>query len=138
MKKALSKNMNLVSHHLLNGFGGMGEGMSIQITRHSRRIMWMAHVSAPKNFSAVDVTDIKNPKLICQTELPHQSVRSNSLEVCGDTMAVAYQTNKLGEQPAGIEMFDISVPDEPKSIGFFDTSGPMSKGVHQVLSLIHI
>ena len=132
MKEALSKNMNLVSRHLLNGFGGMGEGISIQITNDGRRILWMAHVSAPKNFSAVDVSDLKNPRLICQTDLPHQNVRSNSLEVCGDRMAVAYQTNKLGEQPAGIEMFDISMPDEPKSIGFFDTSGPKSKGVHQV------
>ena len=146
MKEALSKNMHLVSQHLLDGFGGMGEGMSIQLTADGRRIIWLAHVSAPKNFSALDVTDIKNPKMVIQTELPHQNVRSNSLEVCGDTMAVAYQTNKLGQQPAGIEMFDISTPEEPKSIGFFDTSGPMSKGVHQVwfvdgeyiLSLIHI
>ena len=132
MKEALSKNMHLVSQHLLDGFGGMGEGMSIQLTADGRRIIWLAHVSAPKNFSALDVTDIKNPKMVIQTELPHQNVRSNSLEVCGDTMAVAYQTNKLGQQPAGIEMFDISTPEEPKSIGFFDTSGPMSKGVHQV------
>ena len=35
-------------------------------------------------------------------------------------------------KPAGVEMFDISKPEEPRSIGFFDSSGPHSRGVHQV------
>jgi hypothetical protein len=35
-------------------------------------------------------------------------------------------------QPAGIEIFDISTPENPKSISFFDRSGPHSRGVHQV------
>jgi hypothetical protein len=130
--EAKSNNMRLVSHHALDGFGNVGEGMSIQLAKDGRRILWLAHESAPKNFTAVDVSDIKNPKIICQTELPHQKVRSNSLEVCGDLMAVAYQTNEFGLEPAGIEMFDISTPEEPKSVGFFDRSGPFSRGVHQV------
>ncbi len=32
----------------------MGEGMSIQIARDGRRILWLAHESAPKNFTGVD------------------------------------------------------------------------------------
>ena len=67
-----------------------------------------------EKLSALDVTDIKNPKNGHSDRTAHQNVRSNSLEVCGDTMAVAYQTNKLGQRPAGIEMFDISTPEEPK------------------------
>jgi len=35
-------------------------------------------------------------------------------------------------QPAGMELFDISVPEKPKSISFFDCSGPTSRGVHQL------
>ena len=127
-----SSNMRLVSHHTLNGFGNVGEGMSIQLAKGGRRILWLAHESAPKNFTGVDITDIKNPKIITQTELPHKSVRSNSLDVSGDLMAVAYQTNEMGMEPAGIEMFDIGDPENPKSIGFFDRSGPCSRGVHQV------
>jgi hypothetical protein len=29
-----------------------------------------------------------------------------------------------------MELFDVSVPENPKSISFFDTSGPHSRGVH--------
>ncbi len=58
--------------------------------------MWMAHECAPKNFTAVDVTDPSKPQVIAQTDLPHRNVRSNSLEVCDNIMAVAYQTGTHG------------------------------------------
>ncbi|MDB5557082.1 MAG: hypothetical protein JWQ36_16 [Enterovirga sp.] len=124
--------LTLLSQDQLLGYGGIGEGMSLQKTRDGRRIMWLAHEGPPKNFTGVDVTDPRNPKVVVQTELPHNKVRSNSLETCGDLMAVAYQVLEPGLQPAGIEMFDISVPENPRSIGFFDCSGPYSRGVHQV------
>src|SRR3981189_2107181 len=82
-------NFKLLAHHELAGFGGMGEGMAIQIARDGRRIIWLAHESAPKNFTGVDVSDPRNPKVVVQTELPHRRMRSNSLEVCGDVMAAA-------------------------------------------------
>src|SRR5262245_53743563 len=56
-------NFKLLSHHLLDGFGGMGEGMSIQIAPDGRRILWLAHESAPKNFTAVDVSDPRKPRV---------------------------------------------------------------------------
>ena len=93
-------NFKLLSHHLLDGFGGMGEGMSIQIAPDGRRILWLAHESAPKNFTAVDVSDPRKPKVVVQTDLPQAHMRSNSLETCGNIMAVAYQTQKKGLQPA--------------------------------------
>jgi hypothetical protein len=124
--------LRLIGHDLLQGFGGVGEGMSLQKTRDGRRVMWLAHEGPPKNFTAVDVTDPKKPKTVVQTDLPHNRVRSNSLEIVGDVMAVAHQTYNLGDQPAGIELWDIGVPEEPKSIAFFDRSGPHSRGVHQV------
>jgi hypothetical protein len=125
-------NFKLIGHHELNGFGGMGEGLSVQVAKDGRRILWAAHESAPKNFTGIDVTDPRNPKVVVQTVLPQAHMRSNSLETCGDLMAVAYQTKKPGLQPAGFEMFDISRPEEPRSIGFFDASGPWSRGVHQL------
>ena len=102
----------------------MGEGMSVQIAKDGRRIIWLAHESAPKNFTGVDVSDPRNPKVVVQTDLPQAHMRSNSLELAGDIMAVAYQTQKTGQQPAGIELFDVSVPEKPRSISFFDCSGP--------------
>ena len=46
--------MKLLAQHELGGFGGLGEGMSLQLARDGRRILWLAHQSAPKNFTGVD------------------------------------------------------------------------------------
>jgi hypothetical protein len=117
----------------------------MQATKDGRRIMWMAHESAPKNFTAIDVTDPRKPRLVVQTDLPHNKVRSNSLEVAGDLMAVAYQVRggeqpnnpdriredlALGLKPAGVDLFDIGRPEEPRLISHFDVGGPHSLGVH--------
>ena len=125
-------NFKLLAQHTLDGFGGMGEGMAMQIAPDGRRIIWLAHESAPKNFTAVDVSDPRKPKVVCQTDLPQAYMRSNSLEITGNVMAVAYQCQKVGQQPAGFELFDISKPEKPKSIAFVDCSGPFSRGVHQL------
>ena len=124
--------MRLLARHELQGFGGLGEGMAMQLARDGRRILWLAHESAPKNFTGVDVSDPREPRVVVQTELPHANVRSNSLEVVGDVMAVAYQTAKTGMQPAGFDLFDISTPAQPRLISHFDASGPHSRGVHQL------
>jgi hypothetical protein len=130
--QTISRNMKLVSHNELAGFGGVGEGINMQVTKDGRRILWLAHESAPKNFTGVDVTDPRNPKVIVQTDLPHERVRSNSLDVVGDIMAVAYQTKAVGDKPAGMDLFDISTPEKPKLISHFDASGPHSRGAHCV------
>ena len=143
--QTLALNMKLVAQHELDGFGGIGEGFNMQATKDGRRIMWMAHESAPKNFTAVDVTDPRRPKLVVQTDLPHGDVRSNSLDVVGDMMVVAYQVRRrgggspndpntirgaAGMKPAGIDIFDIGKPEAPRLISHFDCSGPHSLGVH--------
>src|SRR5205085_9158328 len=84
--------VKLIGHNSLDGFGGMGEGMSMQLTKDGRRILWLAHESAPKNFTSVDVTDPKNPTIVSRADLPASHMRSNSLETVGDIMAIAYQT----------------------------------------------
>jgi hypothetical protein len=124
--------MPLLSQDPLQGFGNVGEGMAIQITRDKRRVLWLAHESAPKNVTAVDVTDPKKPSVIVQTDLPNDKMRSNSLDLVGDTLVVAYQTTGVGMKPAGIELFDVADPAKPKSIGFFDASGPHSRGTHHL------
>src|SRR5215467_259677 len=91
-------NFKLLAHNNLGGFGGMGEGMSITIAKDGRRIIWLAHESAPKNFTGVDVSDPRNPKVVVQTDLPQPHMRSNSLECSANNlMAVAYQTQKNGQ-----------------------------------------
>ena len=98
-----------------------------------RRILWLAHESAPKNFTAVDVTDPRSPKIVVQTDLPQAHMRSNSLETGRrHRWRSPTRRRRQGLQPAGFELFDISMPENPKSISFFDCSGPNSRGVHQL------
>jgi hypothetical protein len=128
--QTLAWNMRLLAHHELQGFGGLGEGMGMQQARDGRRILWLAHESAPKNFTGVDVTEPRAPKVVVQTDLPHAKMRSNSLDVVGDVLAVAYQTSGVGLQPAGFDLFDVAEPEAPQRIAHFDASGPHSRGVH--------
>lgn len=123
-------NMTLISHHDLAGFGNVGEGLGIQQLADGRRIFWLAHESAPKDFTALDVSDIANPKIVAQTDLAYPHLRSNSLAVLGDIMLVAYQSARPGQPGAGMGAYDISDPSHPRQIGFLDTSGPYSRGCH--------
>ncbi len=108
----------------------MGEGIALQQLGDGRRLLYLAHESAPKDVTTVDVTDLANPKVINQTALPHQEMRSNSLAAVGDILYVAYQVARPGMTPAGMGIYDISQPGELRQISFFDTSGPGSRGVH--------
>ena len=125
-----TKNLRLVSHHDLNGYGNIGEGIALQQRSNGQRVLYMAHVGEPKDVTAVDVTDPANPRIVVQTDLPNREMRSNSLAVVDDILLVAYQVDRPGLSPAGMGVYDISNPEEPKQISFFDTSGPGSRGVH--------
>jgi hypothetical protein len=125
-----AKNIRLIAHHDLNGFGNGGEGIALQAMRDGRRILYIAHERGPKDFTGVDVTDARKPKLVVQTELPHNEVRSNSLALVDDLLLVAYQTARPGLKPAGVGIYDVSDPASPKRVSFFDASGPRSRGAH--------
>ena len=101
----------------------------MQQTDDGRRILWLAHESASKNFTGVDVSDPVHPRATVQTELPHMKVRSNSLDVVGNIMVVASQTVNANMKPAGINIYDISTPEHPRLLSHFDCSGPHSRGV---------
>ena len=118
-------NMRLIAHSDLNGFGNGGEGMSLQQASNGRRILWIAHESGPKDATAVDVTDIANPRMVAQTELPFPHVRSNSLAVVGDTMLVAYQTQRPGQEGAGMAVFRRKRPHQPQAKRVPGQLGPL-------------
>jgi hypothetical protein len=128
------KNMELIARNGLNGNGNLGEGYGEVKTRDGRRILYAAHESGPKCFSVLDVTHPRSPRLLLQVDVPEANTRCNSLDLSGSVLTVANQINDE-TQPggiAGLRIFDIGDPVAPKQIGFFDTSGPFSRGVHFV------
>ncbi|MCC7104948.1 MAG: hypothetical protein IT307_07375 [Chloroflexi bacterium] len=124
--------MKLLAHNDLAGAARVGEGMALKITRNGRRIMYLAHENPPMDLTIVDVSDPREPEVVWQRTLPHNQVRSNSLVLAGDLLLVAYQVRNKGDKPAGVQIFDVSNPLQPKEVSFFDTSGPHSQGVHLV------
>ena len=126
---AETKNMKLIAHVDLKGHNNIGEGVDLHQTAGGHRILYMAHESAPKDFTSVDVTDLANPKVVTQTDLDHGHLRSNSLSIFGDTMLVAYQSREHGQPGTGMGVFDISDPESPRRIAFWDAQGPGSRGM---------
>ena len=91
-------NFKLLAQNDLGGFGGMGEGMAVQIAKDGRRIIWLAHESAPKNFTGVDVSDPRNPKVVVQTDA---AAGAHALELAGNDRR--YPGGRLSDAEDGPE-----------------------------------
>ncbi len=125
-----SSNMQIIGHSDLNGAGKGGEGLALRQYPDGRRVLFLAHESAPMCVSIIDVTKPEDPRVITQIPNPAPQLRCNSLGLSGTTMAVAHQTDKQGQPGAGMDVFDVADPAHPRKLAFLDTSGPHSRGVH--------
>ena len=132
MSASEANNMRIVGYSDLKGAGKGGEGLALQQYPDGRRILYLAHESAPMCFSVIDVTRPERPQVIAQIPVEADFVRCNSLGLAGNTLVVAHQTEKVGQPHAGIDTYDIADPAKPKKLAHFDTSGPHSRGVHFV------
>ena len=92
--------MRLLAHVPMNSGG---EGMAEVRTPNGRRILYAGHEAPPKCFMVVDVTDASAPQMIEDTDAP-PGVNCNSLDVAGNTLLVAHETEKEGEPGAGIRV----------------------------------
>jgi hypothetical protein len=127
---AEASNMQIIGHSDLNGAGKGGEGLVLRQYPDGRRMLFLAHESAPMCFSVIDVTKPENPKVVVQIPVDAAFVRCNSLGVSGTTPAVAHQVENAGQPYAGMDVYDVADPAHPKKLAHFDTSGPHSRGVH--------
>ena len=127
-----ASNMRIIGRSDLNGAGKGGEGLALKQYPGGRRVLFLAHESAPMCFSEIDVTQPSAPKVIKQIPVEADFVRCNSLGLAGDTLVVAHQTEKAGEPHAGLDIYDVSDPMQPRKLSHFDTSGRHSRGVHYV------
>jgi hypothetical protein len=127
-----ASNMKIIGYSNLNGAGKGGEGLALKQYPDGRRMLYLAHESAPMCFSVIDVSKPEQPRVIAQIPVEAAFVRCNSLGLAGNTLVVAHQTAKPGEPHAGLDIYDIADPAHPKKLSHFDTSGPHSRGVHFV------
>jgi hypothetical protein len=136
---AEAKDMEQVAQFDLGGHGDGGEGLALQQRKDGRRILYLAHEGQKTCLSVVDVTNPQKPALLAQLPSPGPEVsRCNSLGLSGNVLAVANQTLKVGQKPAGMWLLDVSDLERVKrahalddlKLGFFDTSGAGSRGVH--------
>jgi len=138
---AESRNMVLVGHNDLNGNGDGGEGLALQQFPDGRKVLYLAHEAPARCLSVIDVTKPEAPVMVNQLPSPAPGVtRCNSLGLSGTVLAVANQAAKAGGKLAGMWVLDVSSFDRVKNartlddlkLSFFDTSGPQSRGVHNL------
>lgn len=127
-----ASDMQLIGHSDLNGAGKGGEGLALKQYPDGKRVLFLAHESAPMCLSVIDVTKPEAPGVITQIPVEADFVRCNSLALSGNTLVVAHQTEKPGQEHAGIDIYDVADPAHPNKLSHFDTSGPHSRGVHFV------
>ncbi len=126
----IESNLELLANTDLGGAPNVGEGMAMKVTAGGRRLLYVAHENPPVDFSILDVSDPRAPRLVWQLPTAHAEVRGNSLALRGDLLLTASQVKRPGMRPAGFRVWDISNPVEPVQVSFFDCSGPHSRGVH--------
>ncbi len=129
---AEASNMAIIGRSDLGGVGKGGEGLALQTYAGGRRVLFLAHESGPACFSVLDVTRPEAPTLITQVPVEADYVRCNSLGLTGTTLVVAHQTAKVGQDHAGLDVYDVADPAKPAKLSHFDTSGPHSRGAHFV------
>src|SRR5258707_15810389 len=100
---ASAKNMRLLGHTDMGGFGNCGEGMAIQLARDGRRVLWQGPETAPKNFTGIDETDPRNPAGLVQNDVAHGVMRTNKPDLLGELLGVPDQTSRGGPRAAGVE-----------------------------------
>lgn len=120
--QAEAKSIRLLGHSDLNGFG---DGMQLM---SKDNYLFVGHLGKTGT-SIVDVSNPRAPRVVRQLKNP-SGTHTHKVQIAGDTLIVNYEKHGPGvPERAGIQLFDISNPADPKPVGFFSTGGI---GVHRV------
>jgi hypothetical protein len=111
--------------------GGHGDCMHVNVVD---AVAYVGHMGADRvGTSVVDVADPRKPKVLAQIHTP-PGTHSHKVQVHDGIMLVNHERNPR-EQPqasqwsAGLAVYDVSRPADPRQIAFFPTPG---KGVHRM------
>ncbi len=113
--------------------GGNGDGGQVQVVeQRGRRIAYVGHMgTSGQATSVVDVTDPRRPRLLHQFPNVTPATHSHKVQACGDILLVNREQLRgaPGAFKAGVGVYDITDPGEPREIGFYPTGGT---GVHRM------
>lgn len=121
---AMSWNLRLLGHSDLNGYG---DGMQLLLKDH---YLFVGHLGK-MGTTILDVADPTTPRVARQLQNP-PNTHTHKVQIAGDKLIINYEKypRSAGKPSrAGIGIFDISDPPNPREVGFFSTGG---KGVHRV------
>jgi hypothetical protein len=123
---ASAHNLSLVGHI---DFDGRGDGMHINVVDG---YAYFGHQKGTGT-SIVDVRDPRDPKLVTRIPAPPNS-HSHKVQVVGDLLLVNRERLEPadavpGSWTAGLSVFDVSDPADPREIGFWSCGG---RGVHRM------
>jgi hypothetical protein len=121
-----SWNIDLVGHTDLNGSGDV---MHVNI---GGDYAYVGHMGAgPVGTSVLDIRDPSEPRVVTQIARPEGS-RTHKVQLVDDILLVNHERSRhpVAERwSAGMAVYDVSKPAEPRQIGFFPAPGT---GVHRM------
>jgi len=122
-----ARDLRLLGRHTL---GGHGDTMHVNV---QDGFAYVGHMGDDAiGTSILDVSQPADPKLVAQIERP-PGTHSHKVQVVGDLMVVNHERNPsepdAKDWSAGLAIYDVSRPWQPRQVGFFRTPG---KGVHRM------
>ena len=121
----MTGDLTLIGH---SDLGGHGDGMQIM---RDRAALYVGHLGTRgMGTSVLDITDVTAPRLVRQFPAPAGS-HSHKVQVA-DGLLLVNQEQFRGGIPfsAGMVVYSLDDPFDPKEIGFFESGG---LGVHRIV-----
>ncbi len=136
---AESRNFRLIGHDPGAAWGG---GSLVEVNNGYAYVgaVGGASFDGPEGWTVHDVTNPRNPKRIAEVFAP-PGTHNHKVRLVGDDLLYVnherLKTPEGREARAGIAIFDVSTPAEPRQVGFYDLpgSGPHRFGVDKERSL---
>lgn len=117
--------LRTVGHH---GLDGVGDGM--QVLREGDAL-YVGHFGPTgMGTSILDASDPENLTMVRQWKAPHGS-HTHKVQVADGLLLVNHEQFRGGDPySAGMAVYDLADPFDPKQVGFFESTG---RGVHRIV-----
>ena len=128
-----AKNFRLLGHDPSAAWGG-GSLVEIRNCHAYVGAVGGSSYHGPEGFTVHDVSDPRKPRRVAEVKAP-PGVHMHKLRLVGDDLLYVNSERLKGEAGAdaraGLFIFDISTPSEPRQVGFYDMpgSGPHRFGI---------